>query len=50
MDEQIYAGTAQYNLIYILAIYDDAHKNYLKIGEAGFDSASSHKQLLPNCD
>lgn len=50
MSEQIYAGTAQYNLIYIFAIHDDAHNGYLKIGETSFSSASSYRQLLPNCE
>lgn len=50
MSEQIYEGTAQYNLIYIFAIHDDAHKGYLKIGETSFSSASSYKQLTVNCD
>lgn len=38
MNEQIYEGTAQYNLIYIFAINDDDHKGYLKIGETSFSS------------
>ena len=50
MSEQIYAGTAQYNLIYIFAIPDEAHKGYLKIGEHSFSSPSSYKQLTDNCD
>ena len=50
MSEQIYEGTAQYNLIYIFAIHDDAHKGYLKIGETSFSSASSYKQLTVNCE
>ena len=50
MSEQIYAGTAQYNLIYIFAIHDEAHKGYLKIGETSFSSTSSYKQLAPNCN
>ena len=41
MSEQIYAGTAQYNLIYIFSINDDAHRGYLKIGEHSFSSPSS---------
>ena len=41
MSEQIYAGTAQYNLIYIFAIPDEPHKGYLKIGEHSFSSSSS---------
>jgi len=50
MSNQVYAGTAQYNLIYIFAIHDTAHEGYLKIGEHTFSSTSSYKQLLPNCD
>jgi len=50
MSEQIYAGTAQYNLIYIFAIPDEAHRGYLKIGEHSFSSPSSYKQLTDNCD
>ena len=50
MSEQIYAGTAQYNLIYIFSIPDEAHEGYLKIGEHSFSSASSYKQLTDNCD
>ena len=49
MSTQIYTGTAQYNLIYVFAIHDDGHKDYLKIGETSFSSASSYKQLSPNC-
>ena len=49
MSTQIYSGTAQYNLIYVFAIHDDGHKDYLKIGETSFSSASSYKQLSPNC-
>ena len=50
MSAKIYAGTAKYNLIYIFAIHDDAHKNYLKIGEHTFESSSSYLQLPANCD
>ena len=50
MSEKIYAGTAQYNLIYIFSIPDEAHKGYLKIGEHSFSSSSSYKQLPDNCD
>lgn len=50
MSEHIYAGTAKYNLIYIFAIHDSAHENYLKIGEHSFDSSSSYKQLPANCE
>ena len=50
MSHDVYAGTMQYNLIYIFEIPDEAHRGYLKIGEHRFDSASSYKQLPPNCD
>lgn len=50
MSEQIYEGTAQYNLIYIFAIHDNDHEGYLKIGETSFSSASSYKQLTVNCE
>jgi hypothetical protein len=50
MSEQIYAGTAQYNLIYFFPIDDDAHRGYLKIGEHSFSSPSSYRQLPDNCD
>lgn len=50
MNEQIYTGTAQYNLIYIFAIHDDDHEGYLKIGETSFSSPSSYKQLPANCE
>ena len=50
MNDQIYAGTAQYNLIYIFAIHDQDHEGYLKIGETSFSSPSSYKQLPANCD
>ena len=50
MSEQIYEGTAQYNLIYIFSIPDEAHKGYLKIGEHSFSSPSSYRQLPDNCD
>ena len=50
MSEQIYAGTAQYNLIYIFSIPDEAHRGYLKIGEHSFSSPSSYLQLPDNCD
>ena len=50
MNDQIYYGTAQYNLIYIFAIHDEAHEGYLKIGETSFSSSSSYKQLTANCD
>lgn len=49
MNNNVYAGTMQYNLIYIFEIPDNDHKGYLKIGEHHFDSASSYKQLSPNC-
>lgn len=49
MSNKIYAGTVKYNLIYIFAIHDDAHKDYLKIGEHTFESSSSYLQLTANC-
>lgn len=49
MSDKIYAGTAKYNIIYIFAIHDDAHKDYLKIGEHSFESSSSYLQLPANC-
>lgn len=50
MSEQIYAGTAQYNLIYIFSIPDEKHQGYLKIGEHSFSSPSSFRQLPDNCE
>lgn len=50
MSEPIYSGAAQYNLIYIFAINDEDHRNYLKIGQTSFSSSSSYKQLPPNCE
>ncbi|MCR5136032.1 MAG: Eco57I restriction-modification methylase domain-containing protein [Oscillospiraceae bacterium] len=50
MSDQIYAGTAQYNLIYIFAIHDKDHEGFLKIGLTSFSSSSSYRQLPPNCD
>ena len=50
MSNDVYAGTVQYNMIYIIESPDDAHRGYLKIGEHHFDSASSYKQLPPNCE
>ncbi len=50
MNNPIYAGTMQYTLIYIFEIPDESHKGYLKIGEHRFDSPSSYKQLIPNCE
>ena len=50
MNEQIYEGTAQYNLIYIFSIPDEAHQGYLKIGEHSFSSPSSYRQLPDNCN
>lgn len=50
MSEFSYRGTMKYNLIYIFAIHDKNHEGYLKIGMTSFDSASSYKQLPPNCD
>ena len=49
-DQTIYEGTIQYNLIYIFAIHDAAHKDYLKIGEHSFSSYTGPTILTPNCD
>ena len=46
MSEQIYAGTAQYNLIYIFSIPDEAHKGYLKIGEHSFSATTMYMRCL----
>lgn len=40
---------AKYNLIYIYAIDDDAHKGLLKIGQTSFSSSYGIAQLSPNC-
>ena len=40
---------ASYNLIYIYAIHDEAHKGLLKIGQTSFYSKYSIAQLPPNC-
>lgn len=40
---------ASYNLIYIYAIHDEAHKGLLKIGQTSFSSKYSITQLPPNC-
>ena len=40
---------ASYNLIYIYAIHDEAHKGLLKIGQTSFSSKYSIAQLPPNC-
>lgn len=50
MRDIIYAGTAQYNLIYIFAIDDDNHSGYLKIGQHSFSSESSYRQLETNSE
>lgn len=41
--------TASYNLIYVYAIYDEAHKGLLKVGQTSFSSGYSIAQLPPNC-
>jgi len=45
-----YEDAFKYKLIYIMAIDDDNHKGYLKIGEASLASTLGPAQLLPNCD
>lgn len=44
-----YAPTAEYKIIYIYAIHDEAHKDILKIGKGSFNSMKSEKQLPPDC-
>lgn len=46
----LYEDAFKYKLIYIMAIYGDDHKGYLKIGEASLASAQGPTQLSPNCD
>lgn len=45
-----YEATFKYKLIYIMAIHDDAHKGYLKIGDATLASTLGPTQLPPNCE
>ena len=45
-----YEAAFKFKLIYIMAIHDDAHKGYLKIGEATLSSNCGPTQLPPNCD
>ena len=47
---QGYEAAFKYKLIYIMAIGDDVHKGYLKIGEATLSSGAGPSQLLPNCE
>lgn len=47
---QGYEATFKYKLIYIIAIHDDTHKGYLKIGEATLSSNRGPTQLPPNCE
>lgn len=47
---QSYEDAFKYKLIYIMAIHDDDHEGYLKIGEASLASVLGPAQLLPNCD
>jgi len=47
---QGYEAAFKYKLIYIIAIHDDAHKGYLKIGEATLSSNLGPTQLSPNCE
>ncbi len=45
-----YKSTFGYKLIYICAIPDANHENFLKIGEASLDSTLGPNQIPPNCD
>lgn len=45
-----YEAAFKYKLIYIMSIYDDDHKGYLKIGDATLDSTLGPSQLPPNCE
>ena len=47
---EAYEGTMGYKLIYVFTIHDGKHEGRLKIGEHTFNSASSYKQLQPNCE
>lgn len=47
---QGYEAAFKYKLIYIMAIHDEAHEGYLKIGETTLASTLSPSQLPPNCD
>jgi len=42
-------NVADYNVIYIYAIHDDAHKGLLKVGKASLKSSLSIAQLPANC-
>lgn len=45
-----YEDAFKYKLIYIMAIDDDDHSGYLKIGEATLASTKGPAQLAENCD
>ena len=45
-----YEAAFKYKLIYIMAIYDNDHEGYLKIGDATLASTLGPSQLLPNCE
>lgn len=45
-----YEAAFKYKLIYVMAIHDEAHEGYLKIGEATLASGRGPTQLPPNCD
>lgn len=45
-----YEAAFKYKLIYIMAIYDDDHEGYLKIGDATLASTLGPSQLPPNCE
>lgn len=44
-----FGSTFKRKLIYVFRINDEAHKGYLKIGDATLESEKSNDQLSPNC-
>lgn len=45
-----YEAAFKYKLIYIMTIYDDEHKGYLKVGDATLASELGPSQLSPDCE
>lgn len=44
-----FGSTFKRKLIYVFRINDEAHKGYLKIGDATLESEKPNDQLIPNC-
>ena len=42
-------NVAEYNVIYVYSISDDAHKGHLKVGKASFSSPYGIPHFTPNC-